>query len=335
MRRLMTRARTRLGNESGVTIVLIAVILVGLLGMTAFVIDFGRIWKERRELQTGAEAAALAIGEDCARDLAICNDFFSTAEQYADANASDGASAVQYVDLDLGSQTVYVGTATESESGGDSLPMFFAGIIGFDEARIGAEAGVAWGTPRLAKTLPLIVSDCEWFDGTPNGDPDALPEPQQLPGGYALSTFYFHDLSGGTDLCPSPTSGFDLPGGFGWIESTDCLAEVEEGQTVNGVTGLPGRCRSELPDLIGTPVKIPFYSAVHGTGANITYTIGGYGLFVLNGYRFPGRVGGVPPCGPPDTCVSGWFVQDVFHDDGGSGEFGGDDRGVTVIKLIR
>lgn len=331
---LSSQIRARLDNESGATIVLIAVVLVGLIGMTAFVIDFGRIWQERRELQAGATAAALAIGEDCARDLLTCSDFTTTADQYASANANDGAAAVQYVDLDLGSQTVYVGTSTESESGGDSLPMFFAGIVGFDEARIGAEAGVAWGTPLSAETLPLIVSDCEWFNSPGNGDPDELPAPDELPGAFELTTFFFHTQSENCDPSTLP-SGADLPGGFGWIDSIACIAEIEQGAQVSARTGVSGSCRSVLPGLVGTPVKIPFYSELQGNGTNILYTVAGYGLFVINGYRFPGAQGGTVPCGPPDTCVSGWFVNDAFHDDGGSGELGGDNRGVTVIKLIR
>ena len=67
----MLRARLAHVRESdtGATIVFVAVILVALLAMSAFAIDFGRMWEERRQLQNGADAAAVAIAEDCVRGL--------------------------------------------------------------------------------------------------------------------------------------------------------------------------------------------------------------------------------------------------------------------------
>ena len=70
MRRLMKRfgtwASDRVGvrDERGAVLVFVAVGLVMLLGFTAFTVDFGRIYSERRELQNGADAAALAVAQD-------------------------------------------------------------------------------------------------------------------------------------------------------------------------------------------------------------------------------------------------------------------------------
>ena len=172
------RVDTRTRDQSGATIVFIAVVLLGLLAMTAFVIDFGRIWQERRELQLGATAGALAIGEDCARDLCVGGyNELSTAEAYADANATDGAASIFAIDLDLAAQEVEVVTATENTSGGDTLEMLFAKIVGFDRITVGANAAVAWGVPLNAATLPLIISTCEWDKPAPwpAGNPNSLP----------------------------------------------------------------------------------------------------------------------------------------------------------------
>ena len=40
--------------------------LVALIGVGALVIDVGRLYVERRDLQNGADAAALAVAQDCA-----------------------------------------------------------------------------------------------------------------------------------------------------------------------------------------------------------------------------------------------------------------------------
>ena len=158
----------RVRNESGAVIVFVAVAMVALLGMTAFVIDFGRIWQERRELQAGATAGVLAVAEDCARGLCdLAYNESATAEIYADANAIDGAASVFSVDLNLIDQTVGIVTATENDAGGDTMDMLFAGIVGFDDITVGADAAAAWGVPLNANTIPLIISDCEWMSVDP------------------------------------------------------------------------------------------------------------------------------------------------------------------------
>lgn len=350
MRRLIFRRLSeRLGNESGVTIVFIAVLLIGLLAMTAFVIDFGRIWQERRELQLGATAGVLAIAEDCAREL--CGGGYSessTADTYADANAGDGAAAVSAVDLDLNARTVYVEAATENTAGGDTLNMLFAPVLGFDTITIGSDAKAAWGTPLNASTLPIILSECEWENpqqGWPNGGANL---PVYSPGASLpvsdLVTITFHEPQGTGDECTAQP-GFDsdgdgmLPGGFGWIDiTTGCSSEIEQETWIGTDPGanVPRPCSQVLANLLGKPFLVPYFKDVNGIvgqGNTGEYLIAGHGAFVLGGYRFAGNTGGVPGCGPPNTCLSGWFVKHVFHG-GGPGGLGGEDRGAIVIKLI-
>jgi Flp pilus assembly protein TadG len=329
----------RLGNESGATIVFISVVLIGLMAMTAFVIDFGRIWQERRELQTGATAAALAIGEDCARDLCDGSyDALGTAEYYADANASDGAAAIVNDPYpDLISQTVHVVTGTKNTSGGNTMGMLFAGIIGFDTATIGANASVAWGTPLIADALPLIISDCEWqrdLPGYPNGSSSGLPDAEANLDSFPRVTLTFHDPGGGDECTVQP--GLDLPGGFGFLDTSGgCVSLVTlDGQIGTSPGNAPPCSPADLAAVLSEPVLIPYFSELQGTGNNIVYTVAGYGAFVIDAYDFGGqwKAGGVS-CGPGVNCMTGWFVDYVMHG-GGPGGLGGNDRGFTVIKLI-
>ena len=46
--------------------VLVALLLAVLIGVGALVIDAGTFFAEKRELQNGADAAALAVAADCA-----------------------------------------------------------------------------------------------------------------------------------------------------------------------------------------------------------------------------------------------------------------------------
>lgn len=82
-------------DDRGAVAVLVAVLIGGgvLTGMGALVIDVGQLYVERAQLQNGADAAALAVAKSCAGGP--CAPGMAT--QYADANASDGVSAVSLV----------------------------------------------------------------------------------------------------------------------------------------------------------------------------------------------------------------------------------------------
>jgi Putative Flp pilus-assembly TadE/G-like len=349
--RARDRVVSRAGPEDGVAIIFIAVTLLAILAMTAFVIDFGRVWEERRELQVGAEAAAFAVGEDCARRLCTFGyDDTAVADFYADANATDGAAAVDWVDLDLDGNTVEVETSTETATGSDALDMFFARIVGFDSMTVAAQAKVAWGTPLSATTIPLIISDCEWErtdTGWPAGDPESLPiYPATLPAA-TLVTLTFHQAQQ-TDPC-NAHPGFDadgdgiLPGGFGWLDAAgDCTTSLIEDNWADadpGSSPSTGCSAAEMRSLFfGGPVLIPYFSDVVEQGNNGQYLIAGYGGFVVAGYNFGGQfrefrppLTGLP-CTGNTRCMTGWFVN--YVDISGSGDLGGEDRGFTIVKLI-
>ena len=52
-------------DERGASAVLVAILLVPLLGFAAIALDVGALYVERGQLQNGADAAALAIAQDC------------------------------------------------------------------------------------------------------------------------------------------------------------------------------------------------------------------------------------------------------------------------------
>ena len=81
---------------------ILVAILLGfgvLLGMAALVIDVGRLYQERAELQNGADAAAIGVAKSCA--LGACTP--AVAVSYADANASQLTGGTAGVALICGS----------------------------------------------------------------------------------------------------------------------------------------------------------------------------------------------------------------------------------------
>lgn len=359
----------RLSSEHGAVAVIMAVLLVTVFGMAAFVIDAAALYQERRELQRGADAAALALAESCARASVSCTSatdpaLDTMAETYADANADDGAAdaLVDPADFDpLGRVTVQT---TTRDAAGTILPFRFAQIFGLidadgdhDGSTVAASATAVWGSPSSLASIPLTVSSCEFEEHT-NGGTTFAESPYDDDTEVTLT---FHDgNSSGT--CPASTSGQDadgdgvLPAGFGWlVEDGECNVEttVVDGEDwVTKAEGTDPECEAtRLESLVGQVVPVPvFEDFCRGNSAGCPtfnnkdkYRIGRYAAFYLSGYdlggpsyeRYDGQYRTVAPdCGTSsqdDRCITGFFTTDVVSGGGSGGPAGG----VITINLVR
>jgi len=242
-------------NEEGATAVIVAILLVVLVGVSAFVVDLGDVFWEKRMLQNAADAAALAVAIDCAEG--DCRDFDTVARDYADDNNFRGANVANIVGPDGvspptpagGEVTVTTQTGTRAEQG--RLQRWFAGVLGQEQGlATQASATAIWGTIELVDSqLPLVVSICDWQNYTglswPPSDTelDGLPTVADLqserPGPYYGTTLTppdpshptglqtpitLHDSDPeGSDVCTTPpgfstVDGAKFPAGFGWID---------------------------------------------------------------------------------------------------------------------
>jgi len=320
-------------EERGAAAVLTAVSMTAIIAMAAFAVDAGALYSERRELQNGADAAALAIAEDCADESLPCFDAtaLATGDAYADANASDSAALIHDIALDPTARTVTVTVRSEDEAGETVLAPYFAQIIGFNGTEVQAAATAEWGYPLSLKTFPLIISDCEWND-------PSNPLQEGPPFGGSPAVFYIHD-GGSEATCPHGPSGWDLPGGFGWLSADDgpCQAFVKKGlwvPTDPGASPSNGCTAKLIKDAIfHKVVMLPYYEDLTGTGNSIEYKVAGLGAFYVTGYYFGGQFkepsGGPYPCSGDERCISGYHTYETIYD----GELGGEDRGVTLVKL--
>ena len=330
MRRMIHTMGTAAGNrvttlryrsEEGATLVFVAITLVALFALASFAIDFGLLYAERRDLQNGADAAALAIAEDCARgECDPAYDEYDVAEIYVDANARDNTAWAQQVDLDLTERKVTVYNATENHDGTHDFRLMFAGVVGFDDFTVGADATVAWGYPRQLETLPIIISECEWSKddaGWPDGASDDLPWDTDLVGdgydddAYDRVNVQFHD-GNATEDCAAQ-AGQDgiindvdgdtrLPGGFGWLDTDgNCVAQVyglENDDSYGWVPGDPGSSPSsgcdpdqveqlllDLDNGVGRTVLIPYFIDIWTGPANGSGPCGRNGkCYEIGGY---------------------------------------------------
>jgi Flp pilus assembly protein TadG len=321
-RRRAPRASS-LRDERGAVGVIVAVAMVALCGFAAVSIDVGALYVERAQLQNGADAAALALAQDCADGS--CTGTTATARQFANANATDGAANVAVPTL--GANSVTVTTSTREGDGAGALALTFAPVLGIDEKTVAASATARWGSPLTGPAaIGMTFAPCVFkLDG-------------------AIQVISMHGDSGGVSCTSTSPSGQVLPGGFGWLKDTagSCQAQVTAGGSsiVSGSTGvsLPPGCAALLTSMADEVILLPVYSDLGGTGASAYYQIRGWAAFRLLGWNFPGfthhnqtYVGA--HCKGTCKGIIGRFVSFVSLDDRFS--VGGPSLGTSVVELSR
>lgn len=339
MRRLNERIKRSLRREEGVSMVLVGVMLAVILGLAGMAVDLGVVYTERRELRNGADAAALAIAEDCGVGNRPCDEVTAraTAEQYADANAWDDISTVESVTLTItGATTGSVRVVTSAWDAAAGLPgvrVPLMSMLGLDRVDVGAAATAIFDHPNsISRGVPLIIDTCEFYKA----------------GGWGpthLVTLYFLSPSS-TDpppqTCPANPAHMDFPGGFGWLDPNvlgECAAALVAGVFAPGDTGtdIPAECkdtstlRAAIYDL---DILLPMYSDIRASDKS--YQVAGFSSFHVTDYKLSAssQYASSPtfrcPLSPASVCLQGYFVDDVVVYDG---DPGGEDFGVVLVKL--
>lgn len=334
------------GTDRGMVLVWAAVSLVVLLGMGALVIDVGALYQEKREVQNGADAAALAVAKDCALD--DCLDEYATADHYADENAKDDASNVPLVcgdgrglaacsdpppETEGASGWVRVETSTHNPSNDaddTQIDLVLAPVL--DAANVGetltASAAAAWAPLGSATTVPLTLSTCEFAAFGGSLDPPGFPSGRDY--------IYLHNTTqAGT--CPLGPSGADLTSGFGWIDVSDCASQITADRWVDDKPGssVPPGCNPR--DWRNAEVVIPLFDRTRGVfGTDAEYHVAGFAGFRILGYRFDRanrwRIFRCPGASSRGVaCIYGEFTR-ITATDGAFG--GGDDFGARIVKMI-
>ncbi|MDQ0075007.1 Tad domain-containing protein [Arthrobacter oryzae] len=286
--RWLISGRPTVDKEHGAITVIVALLMVVLLGFAAIAVDVGVIYSERSQLQSGADAAAIATAQKCARDSTspLCSTTSALAGSLASQNALDGMSNVHSIDLDKTARTVAVQTSAKEPGGADnSVSLFFADILGIPSKEVGARASAAWGSPQAGRTaFPLAFSVCQVKDNI----------------GASLQLLQEHGKNANAD-CNYGPSGAAVAGGFGWLAPDPgvCGGTIDltlsEGGSDTG-NNAPGNCSTVLNqwaiDITAgreVIVLLPVFNKVTGTGAGAVYGLVSFAAFKVTGWKFSGN----------------------------------------------
>ena len=317
---------TRMRGESGQVIVFVVAIITILIGMAALVIDGGSWLRAQRQLQTSADAAALAGVQNLPADSSGAR---SIAISYAQTNYSSlPAPTVTFPTtpspcapngcIDVLAQT--------------TAPGFLARIYGsvFSNVTIRAHARAGVTIPSILKNLaPVAVKNTVACAAT---NPSCYGQTVHLTfdeSNVSSSTIGLINLTCHSTASTACGSSAGIGGNQlkDWIENgyADALPAnqwygVKTGETV-------GPIKQGFNDRIGVPLFFPVFDSVANSGPNYFFHIVGWAAFVITS---------VDAWGPGGRQLSGHFVTYTTSDlPAGLPISGGVDFGVHVITLLQ
>lgn len=294
-------------NERGQATVLTVVFLGVLLGMAALAIDVGTWYKQKRDMQAVADAAALAGAQALPEDPSGAT---SLAIQYASTNGLTlSPSDITFSDEITPHDTINVHASSTANG-------VFAKAFGIDTLSVGAAASARSDNVDQARYVapigvdishPLLSgSGCPCF-----GQSTTLDLTKTGPGAFRLLNI--DGSSGGTSpdtLASWMESGLDSFMGLGWYSS-------DPGAKFNA-----SQMQGALNARLNTELLFPVYDATRGQGANLRYDVVGWVGFYLTGYDGRGSSG----------LLYGRFTRVIWQ--GLQGTSGNADFGVRAVMLV-
>ena len=363
------------GNDRGVIAVMFALVVAGglMLGMLALTVDTGRLFVERRAVQNGADAAAMALAQDCALDLASCAPNAASTNRaglFANVNAKDGTSTVSSVcgsapfaacvaprvhewecrNASAYSRFVRVNTATREDDGTAVIPPVFSDILQPNPGTgLWACAQAVWGTANgAAGIVPFALSICDFLE---NGTKVAV----SFANNSSTRSCTVTDADGVARSYTSALSGLTY---YTKMETTfNCVTPVPinvgDWLTRQNVASTQQVCGSPQPSarldaLVGTAIYLPMVGNVATSGqGSYPFQVISFAQLQLIGYWLQNQntSGGTPPPGTGSAiqrwraagCTSGVACLYGTFTNGvtvGSVVPGGPNTGAIAVQLI-
>jgi Flp pilus assembly protein TadG len=261
-------------RENGQAMVLTVLFLAGLLGMAALVLDVGSWFREKRQLQLTADAAALAGAQVLPGSPSGAT---SLAFQYAQTNGRPVTASDVSITSDLSSNDSITVQAKSV------APGFFSKLFGINSVNVGASATARAGFASQALYVaPMVVNQTH-----------PLLAGSGCPCFGQQTTLDFSKMG-----APGAFGMLNLVGGNGTVGSSQLASEILDGFNQYLPLGLyrsdPGakfnssNVQSALSARIGSVLLFPVFDTLTGNGQNAQYNIIGWVGFKLTGYSIQG-----------------------------------------------
>ena len=298
-------------REHGQAAALTVLFLTVLLASAAAVIDVGSWFREDRDTQRVADAAALAGAQALPESQGTAQ---ALAIEYGGKNGGGLASEnVSFSTTDLAGDTINVHVEKPADS-------FFAKIVGIDSVQVGSTAKARAGVPSEARwAAPIAVDEKHPFLNCHptlscfgSSNPTTLDLYKVGPGAFRLLNLdHSKGGTGSTILSQWILEGYDgsmPPGQY----NSDPGAKHNASQI-----------KGAMNQRIGTEMLFPVYRTIREEGANLEYEVIGWVGFFITDYRATGN----------SATVSGYFSR-VIWEGTLNGTGGTADFGVRSVALI-
>ena len=314
--------RRRPARRKGAVCVLYAILLVPVLGMVALAVDYGYLLTIRVDLQRVADQAALAA----VRDLVPTPEGFQDLEEVKRtvrdyvAHNSNGKLQVVDSDIEIGRydpQTIYTTvdilntgifdtvkvTVRRDQVANTSVALFFARVLGIDNADISASATAVLQKAQFltggSDLLPMSIPQDVWNIREPGdawsvyGDGKMTDEyGNDIPGNWG--TLDIGNFSNSTsELNDQILNGLrqeDLDALYNAnIIETNTHIDSQRPMTVNGDTGISTGLKHSVQNVHGLTKLIPIYASVNDqSGGGLDFNVVGWGVVQVVDSRWKG-----------------------------------------------
>jgi hypothetical protein len=298
-------------DERGQAILITVFFLTVLIGAVAITLDVAAWYRQQRQAQATADAAALASAQDLP---------FSTTNAKASALdfASKNGGGVAGADVTF--TTAWWPNDTVTVKAKRTSPGFFAKLFAIDSVDVHASASARAEVPAQANgAAPIVVNKLHPLLSGPGcpcfNVPTTLPLAKDgAPGAFGLVTLDPNASHGSPLTATWIQYGFNGYLGLGNYGS-------DPGASFNG-----NDIKAALDARIGTELLFPVYDTLTGSGQNAQYHVIGWVAFHLTGYvKNKGN----------DYDLQGWFTRVIWDGIQSSTKTQEPDFGVYSVALVK
>ncbi len=325
-------------SERGQSIIIIAVLMVGLIAMLGLIFDGGNAYFQRRRMQNASDAAALAGGRQLALANGVGNNsraavvaIQSAINNYILSNGGDtSALKTNFVDKDsnpinggigIGAFAIIPNNATGvSVTISTPFPTFFLSVLNIDSGTAGAHTTVQTGAPSAqAQVFPTAIATgtlvagnpvdgvhCQFNDVTGNNPPCVLWADTFAPGSNSWTDLLTINGDPYSGSCP-PSGGATYlvslldPNNQGPLVSPDTWICTSSGTGSAVGKALFGYNYYPWDTYIGRHVTIPIFDAINNrNGSNLAYHVVNFVEVVVTAFYWSGSIN----AGDTSGCLS-------------------------------